>query len=153
MAIDNDSDLDLDLYLNRGLDRGFDAIKLNKIVDACRELRKMPGYPYTDDKDLPFVRDLLEEFPCLDLAAEIKQWQIWLLDNQEKVFKKKVNHRSRLRRWCLNAAKWKANNGDYRKQRQPGNSGNSGKPGNKIPQYEFEKERPDKDQTKFEEVW
>jgi len=116
-------------------------------VDACRELRKMSGYPYSDDKDLPFVRDLLEEFPSLDLVAEIKQWQIWLLDNQEKVYKKKVNHRSRLRRWCLNAAKWKANKGDCQKQRQPGN------PGNKTPQYEFEKERTDKDQTKFEEVW
>jgi hypothetical protein len=126
------------------IESNIDPIKLNKIVDACRELRKMPGYPYSDDKDIPFIKNIVEELPSLDLVAEIKQWHIWLLDNQDKVYKKKVNHRSRLRRWCLNSAKWKANKGYSQKQRQQVKN---------TPQYEFENKRQDEGKTKFEEVW
>ncbi len=152
MDIDSDRDTNMDIDSDRDTNIDSDTEKLNKIVDVCRELRKMPGYPYSDDKDLPFVRDLLEEFSSIDFVSEIKQWQIWLLDNQERVKTKKVNHRSRLRRWCVNSAKWKANKGTYQKHgNQQGHQ--QGYPVKKPPQYEFEKDRPDKDQTKFEEVW
>lgn len=122
-----------------------DITKINKVLDACEALRKMQGYPYIEEKDLPFVRDLLEEFPSLDLVEQIKQWQIWLLDNQEKIGKgkKKINFRARLRRWCSNTSKWQKNRQIYCKPRQGGKT---------IAQYEFEKERPN-DLTKFEEVW
>jgi hypothetical protein len=67
-------------------------------------LKSVPGYPFNFEKDLPFIRDLLVDFPALDLAMEIKDWKTWLMD---KRLKGKINYRSRLRRWVKNSIKYK----------------------------------------------
>jgi hypothetical protein len=67
-------------------------------------LKSIPGYPFNFEKDLPFIRDLLVDFPALDLAMEIKDWKTWLMD---KRLKGKINYRSRLRRWVKNSIKYK----------------------------------------------
>jgi hypothetical protein len=35
-------------------------------------LKSVPDYPFNFEKDLPFIRDLLVDFPSLDLEKEIK---------------------------------------------------------------------------------
>ena len=112
-----------------------------KISDGCNELQKMPGYPYEEEKDHTFLSGLIQEFPLIDLIEQIKQWKCWMLDNEDQVTKKRVNHRSRLRRWCKNADAW----------------GKKGKPA----QYEFEKKSSERknsnqarlEQTNFQEIW
>jgi hypothetical protein len=59
-------------------------------------LKSISAYPFDFQKDLAFIRDLLVDFPTLDLAKEIKDWKTWLLDNK---LKGKINFRSRLRKW------------------------------------------------------
>lgn len=70
-------------------------------------LKFIPGYPFDFEKDLSFIRDLLSDFPDLDMETEIKDWKTWLMD---KRFKGKINYRSRLRRWFKNSMKYKEEN-------------------------------------------
>ncbi|MEW5804328.1 MAG: hypothetical protein AB1847_19715 [bacterium] len=81
-------------------------------------LKGIKGYPFDQDKDLDFIRQLRKDFPTLDLYEEIKQWNAWMLDNRDRL-KKRVNYRSRLRTWCKNASKWKADKsaGDQSRKR------------------------------------
>jgi len=67
-------------------------------------LKSVPDYPFNFEKDLPFIRDLLVDFPSLDLEKEIKGWKTWLLDRRPKG---KINYRSRLRRWLTNSERYK----------------------------------------------
>ncbi|MFZ0448672.1 MAG: hypothetical protein WAL98_05455 [Desulfatiglandaceae bacterium] len=66
-------------------------------------LKSIPGYPFKYEKDLGVIRDLLIDFPTLDLGDEIKDWKTWLMDNN---LKKNVNFRSRLRRWLKNSKRY-----------------------------------------------
>jgi hypothetical protein len=66
-------------------------------------LKSIPDYPFNFEKDLSFIRDLLTDFPELDIHKEIKNWKTWLLD---KNLKGKINYRSRLRRWLTNSIKY-----------------------------------------------
>jgi hypothetical protein len=67
-------------------------------------LKSVPDYPFNFEKDLPFIRDLLVDFPSLDLEKEIKGWKTWLLDRRPKG---RINYRSRLRRWLTNSERYK----------------------------------------------
>jgi hypothetical protein len=67
-------------------------------------LKSIPDYPFSFEKDLPFIRDLLVDFPGLDLGKEIKDWKTWLLDRK---LNGKINYRSRLRRWLTNSTRYK----------------------------------------------
>ena len=71
-------------------------------------LKNISSYPFNFERDLAFIRDLLVDFPTLDLEQEIKAWKVWLLD---KNLKGKINYRSRLRRWLKNSIR-------YRKEKQ-----------------------------------
>lgn len=79
-------------------------------------LKSIPDYPFSFEKDLSFIRDLLVDFPALDLEKEIKDWKTWLLD---KKLKGKINYRSRLRRWLTNSMK-------YMEGKQHGKQGHHG---------------------------
>jgi len=67
-------------------------------------LKSIPGYPFNFEKDLPFIRDLLVDFPSLNLAMEIRDWKTWLMD---KRLTGRINYRSRLRRWVKNSIRYK----------------------------------------------
>ncbi len=67
-------------------------------------LKSIPGYTFNFEKDLSFIRDVLTDFPEMDISKEIKNWKTWLLD---KSLKGKINYRSRLRRWLQNSIKYK----------------------------------------------
>ena len=62
-------------------------------------LRQLPGYPFDPDVDQPFVRELHNDFPHLDLLEQIKRFR-WYHDNQPP-----LEHRPRLalRRWIAGA--------------------------------------------------
>jgi hypothetical protein len=66
-------------------------------------LKSIPGYPFKYEKDLGLIRDLLIDFPTLDIGDEIKDWKTWLMDNN---LKGNVNFRSRLRRWLKNSKRY-----------------------------------------------
>ena len=67
-------------------------------------LKSIPDYPFNFAKDLSFLRDLIVDFPTIELIEDLKKWKTWLLD---KNLKGKVNYRSRLRKWLLNSRKFK----------------------------------------------
>jgi len=67
-------------------------------------LKSIPNYPFNFERDLSFIRDLLVDFPTLDLEQEIKDWKTWLLDRK---LKGNINYRSRLRRWLKNSIRYK----------------------------------------------
>ena len=78
-------------------------------------LKSIPNYPFNFARDLSFIRDLLVDFPNLDLEQEIKDWKTWLLDRK---LKGNINYRSRLRRWLKNSLKYKEEqDGKYRNNR------------------------------------
>ena len=66
-------------------------------------LKSIPNYTFNFEKDLSFIRDLLTDFPELDILKEIRNWKTWLLD---KNLKGKINYRSRLRRWLQNSIRY-----------------------------------------------
>ena len=61
------------------------------------ELRTVPRYPFRLPEDLDYIRTLRQDFPTVDLLAEVKRWRVWLRDNPPK---KRWNPRLRLRNWC-----------------------------------------------------
>lgn len=58
-----------------------------------------PGWPKDEKRDREFCAELIRQFPDKDLADELGQWRVWLLDkgNEEMM---KGNVRSRVRNWC-----------------------------------------------------
>ena len=56
----------------------------------------LSGYPFDPQIDRPFVEELLNDFPHLDLLEEIKILR-WYHDNQP--FRKQQHPRASLRRW------------------------------------------------------
>ena len=60
----------------------------------------MPGYPFEPEIDAPFVHELVEDFPALDVLEEIKTLR-WYADNQP--LKSATKPRIALRRWLARA--------------------------------------------------
>jgi len=67
-------------------------------------LKSIPTYPFQFDKDLSFIKDLLVDFPSLDLLEELKAWKTWLLD---RGLRGKINYRSRIRKWLQNSIRFR----------------------------------------------
>lgn len=58
---------------------------------------KLPGYPFQLALDTLFVRELLEDFPDLDVLEEVKTYR-WYYDHELN----NKNHRASIRRWMTN---------------------------------------------------
>ena len=87
-----------------GLGQGRTVSNISGQERSCISLLKsIPGYPFQYGKDLVLIRDLLADFPMLDLGDEIKDWKTWLMDNN---LEGKRNYRSRLRRWMKNSNRY-----------------------------------------------
>ena len=57
---------------------------------------RLPGYPFDEHVDGPFVDELLDDFPLLDLLEQIKRFR-WYHANQSLALAR--NPRGALRRW------------------------------------------------------
>lgn len=68
------------------------------VADVLIHLReKLPGYPFQLALDTLFVRELLEDFPDIDVLEEVKTFR-WYYDHELA----KKNHRASIRRWMTN---------------------------------------------------
>ena len=67
-------------------------------TDVLLYLRdKLPGYTFQLALDTEFVRELLDDFPDVDVLEEIKTFR-WYFDRELA----KKNHRASIRRWLAN---------------------------------------------------
>ncbi len=57
---------------------------------------RLPGYPFDENVDGPFVDELLDDFPLLDILEQIKRFR-WYHANQSLALAR--NPRGALRRW------------------------------------------------------
>ena len=73
-----------------------------KVAMVLRELQATKGWPFDPATDEVFVKDLMSQFPRLDLPEEVRKYRAWLYDYDGK---KKVRHRARFRNWCRNAGR------------------------------------------------
>jgi len=61
---------------------------------------RLPDYPFKADVDGPFIREILDDFPDVDVLEEIKAFR-WYYENQPVT---RLRHpRVTLRRWIANA--------------------------------------------------
>lgn len=58
-----------------------------------------PGWPKNEKRDREFCMELMRQFPDKDLADELGQWRVWLLDKGDEEMMK-GNVRARVRNWC-----------------------------------------------------
>lgn len=71
---------------------------LPRILDYLQ--RSLPGYPFNPDIDRPFVEELLDDFPDVDILEEVKVFR-WYYENQPLA--RVRSPRVALRRWIANA--------------------------------------------------
>jgi hypothetical protein len=76
-----------------------------KIEAALVELAKMPRFPSDPAVDVSWLRDLIDEYPTVDVVEEIKKWRTWMLEHESR---RKVNYRARFRNWCKRSAEWQS---------------------------------------------
>lgn len=71
-----------------------------KLIEA---LQNIPGYPLDLNKDLPFLREKIQEFPEIDIVTLLRDWKTWLLDHP---LTRKSSPRSQLGNQFKLARKW-----------------------------------------------
>lgn len=67
---------------------------------ALAALNSAPGYKFDFDSALDFVREMMSEFPTVDVAEEIKAWRNWLRD---KPLKSNSRPHAQIRNWLKRA--------------------------------------------------
>jgi len=72
-----------------------------------KTLKEIPNYPFDYDKDLKNIRELMIDYPKVDMAEEVKKYATWLLDAP---LKPNSRPRSQLRNWCSNVKQYQAKN-------------------------------------------
>jgi hypothetical protein len=63
---------------------------------------QLPAYPFDPDLDIPFVEELVNDFPGVDILEQLKAFR-WYYDNQPLAHAKKP--RLKLRRWISGAVR------------------------------------------------
>jgi len=72
----------------------------NVTEDLLAYLRQLPSYPFDPEVDSAFVKELVDDFPNIDILEETKAFR-WYYDNKPAARMKQV--RVGLRRWILRA--------------------------------------------------
>lgn len=105
-----------------------DIIDNRTTAEAVEELRRLEAYPLDEAKDAQLLNELAEEYPELDLKAEIRSWKLWL---EGQPTKENRNYRLGLRNWIRKAHEFKGGDngsgkhtGDSRKVAGAGRSQN-----------------------------
>lgn len=63
------------------------------------------GYPYEREKDNKYFKNLIWDFPMLDIEEELKQYHAWVLDQPSW---KKISYRSRFRQWLKRSFEYRS---------------------------------------------
>ncbi len=71
---------------------------LPRVLDYLH--RQLPGYPFNPDVDRPFVEELFDDFPDVDILEEVKTFR-WYYENQPLARVRAP--RVALRRWIAKA--------------------------------------------------
>lgn len=86
-----------------GVEPLFDTVQgddlQRRIGLVVAEMHKQPGWPVDEAKDRALARELIEQFPRLNLPAVLTAWRQWMADNRPKPGKR-VNMRVRVVTWC-----------------------------------------------------
>jgi len=78
---------------------------LSDYEKAClHELKNTPGYPFDYQKDTPFIRELMIDFPELHVLQELKTWRARKIDEP---LTKKTKPRAQIRNWFNKAEEWR----------------------------------------------
>jgi len=72
----------------------------NATEDMLIYLRQLPSYPFDAEMDSAFVKELVDDFPGVDILEETKAFR-WYYDNKPASRMRQV--RVGLRRWILRA--------------------------------------------------
>jgi hypothetical protein len=95
-------------------------------VEGKKEVR----WPADPTRDRLLVKQLVAEYPMLDLIEEIEKWSGKLLDLNSR---KKVHPRARFKNWCINADKYARRDGRFgpggRRMGTQGQGGPRARPG------------------------
>ena len=94
------------------------------------ELKKVKDYPYNFTDTIEYIRELIVEFPDIDILDEIQKKVAWWRDNP---LTKKSNPHLQLRNWFKNAVKFNAE--------RKGNYGVGGRSDNEKVMARFERQR------------
>ena len=65
-------------------------------------LNKIDGYPVNASIDQPFLEDLINEFPTVDIHEELIRFRLWLSECRPYP---SLRYRLLLRKWIQNASK------------------------------------------------
>lgn len=87
--------------------------------DILKTLKGIEGYPLDYKTDLEYIRQLLVDFPQINIREEIRKFATYKLD---KPLKKKSNPRLQIRNWMTNAEKFKKEGGNHRERKGAENS-------------------------------
>lgn len=85
--------------------------RIDALVD---ELHKTPGWPVDEIRDRALLTELVRSFPRLDLADELMQFRVWLLQQDPGEAERRVKSRGRLqtiRNWCARTGRTRAKTG------------------------------------------
>lgn len=66
-------------------------------------IKSVDNYPFDYEKDLDYIRELVIEYPDIDILKQLKKWKTYKID---KPLGKKSNARLQIRNWMTNASKW-----------------------------------------------
>lgn len=73
-------------------------VPVHKLMDL---LQKIDGYPFDRSKDYPFLDELMDEFPLVNLYEELIRLRLWLSECKPYPG---LHYRLFLRRWVQNAS-------------------------------------------------
>ena len=95
LLIDRDREKDRDIDIDLDGDKEYEYI--------LNFLSKVKGYPFNEEKDLVFIKELRADFPDVDILEKVKQiCANWL----DRPLVKKSRPRVQIRRWVSNEHKW-----------------------------------------------
>ena len=66
---------------------------------ACEALSQVPDYPYHELHDRDLLKQIIHDFPEVDILEQLKAWRWYRVDHQFVL----KNPRGSLRRWMLRA--------------------------------------------------
>lgn len=83
---------------------------------CLNELASVPGYKVDYEKDVPFLRELINDFPELDILQQLKTWKARKIDEP---LTKKTKPRAQIRNWCNKTEEWRKERLEKTKQTKP----------------------------------